>query len=206
MKLYYAPGTCALSPHIVLREAGLPYSLVKVDIKSKRTADGEDYNSISPKGYVPALELDDGTRLTEGPVIAQYLADQRPDSGLAPHAGTLDRYRVQEWLGFINSEVHKSFSPLFRPDIVEPWKKAVSDNIIRRFDFIAAHLANRQFLVGDGFTIADAYLYTVLRWSKPFGFDLARWPALAAYFDRIDARPTVQEALREEGMLKNRAA
>ena len=202
MKLYYAPGACSLSPHIVAREAGIPLELEKVDLGAKKTAAGEDYRQVNPKGYVPALRLDDGSVLTEGPAIVQYLADRKPAAGLAPHAGTIERYRLQEWLNFLTSEIHKSFSPLFNPAAAEGWKQAARDNITRRFDWVAEQLGPNAYLVGERFTVADAYLFTLLNWCQWTGINLDRWPALKDYHARVAARPKVQEALRAEGLAK----
>jgi glutathione S-transferase len=201
MKLYYAPGVCSLSPHIVAREAGLPLTLVRVDNKNKKTETGEDYRAINPKGYVPLLELDNGVRLSEGPAIVQYLADLAPAAKLAPANGTLERYQLQEWLNFITSEVHKQFSPLFDATMPEEAKEKFRTKLATRFDWIVQQLQGRDFLMGS-FTVADAYLFVVLRWTKFTGPDLARWPVLQAYVDRIAARPHVQEALKAEGLLK----
>ncbi|BAP90103.1 glutathione S-transferase [Burkholderiales bacterium GJ-E10] len=200
MKLYYSPGACSLSPHIVLREAGLPAQLVRVDLRSGMTQDGADFRAINGKGYVPALELPDGTLLTEGPAIVQYLADQSPDSGLAPANGTIERYRVQEWLNFISTELHKQFSPLFDPASDSSQKTRQRERIGRRLDWVAARLGEGDYLMGSRFTIADAYLFVVLSWARHVGIDLGRWPALAAYQDRVGRRPQVQEALRAEGL------
>lgn len=205
MKLYFAPGVCSLSPHIVAREAGLPLTLVRVDNKNKRTESGDDYRTINPKGYVPLLELDSGVRLTEGPAIVQYLADQAPAAGLAPANGTLERYQLQEWLNFITSEVHKQFSPLFDPSMPDEAKEKFRSKLALRFDWIVAQLQGREFLMGR-FTVADAYLFTVLRWTQFTGPDLARWPALQAYMERIAARPQVQAAMKAEGLLKRNTA
>ena len=201
MKLYYAPGTCSLSPHIVAREAGLPLTLVRVDNKNKKTESGEDYRAINPKGYVPLLELDNGARLSEGPAIVQYLADLAPAARLAPANGTFERYQLQEWLNFITSEVHKQFSPLFDATMPEEAKEKFRNKLATRFDWIVEQLQDRDYLMGS-FTVADAYLFVVLRWTKFTGPDLAHWPALQEYVDRIAARPHVQEALRAEGVLK----
>ena len=200
MKLYYTPGGCSLSPHIVSREAGIELELEQVDIREKKTRSGEDFWSINAKGYIPVLEMDDGQRLTEGPAIVQYLADQKPQSGLVPAAGTIDRYRVQEWLNFVASELHKTYSPLFRPTTPEEFKKLSRENLGKRFDWIERELIGKQYLMGDKFTIADAYLYVVLRWSPRVGLDLSKWPNVKAYVDRVAARPKVQEALKAEGL------
>ena len=201
MKLYYAPGVCSMSPHIVAREAGIPITLVKVDNKNKKTETGEDYRAINPKGYVPLLELDNGVRLTEGPAIVQYLADLAPASKLAPPNGTLERYQFQEWLNFITSEVHKQFSPLFDPTMPEEAKEKFRTKLATRFDWLVEQLQGREYLMGS-FTAADAYLFAVLGWTKFTGPDLARWPVLQEYVARIAARPRVQEVLRAEGLLK----
>jgi glutathione S-transferase len=202
MKLYFSPGACSLSPHIVAREAGLPITLVRVDTKGKKTITGDDYLSINGKGYVPLLELDDGTRLTEGPAIVQYLADRAPQTRLAPANGTIERYQLQEWLNFITSELHKQFSPLFDPSMPEDAKAKFRDKIAARLDWIVAQLGDKPFLTGEDFTVADAYLFTVANWTKYTGIDLARWPALQAYLARVAARHGVQAALKEEGLLK----
>lgn len=202
MKLYYNPGACSLSPHIVLLEAGLPFSMEKTDLKSKKTEKGVDYLTINPKGYVPALQLDDGQVLTEGPAIVQYLADQKPESGLAPRAGTLERYRLMEMLNFISTELHKNFTPLFNPSTSPDWKKAATENLSKRFDGLAAQIDGKKFLFGDNFTVADAYLFTVLSWSRHVNIDLTKWPALEAYQSRVGHRPKVQEALKAEGLIK----
>jgi len=205
MKLYYSPGTCALSPHIVAREAGLPITLVRVDLKGKKTVTGDDYHAISGKGYVPLLELDDGTRLTEGPAIVQYLADRAPHKKLAPANGTIERYKLQEWLNFITSELHKQFSPLFDPSMPEDAKVKFREKITSRLDWISKQLGDKPYLTGADFTVADAYLFTVMNWTKYTGIDLARWPALQSYSARVAARPEVQVALTEEGLLKKAA-
>jgi glutathione S-transferase len=202
MKLYYAPGACSLSPHIVSREAGIPLEYEQVDNREKKTKSGTDFWSINPKGYVPVLEIDNGQRLTEGPAIVQYLADQKPASGLMPAAGTLDRYRVQEWLNFVTSELHKSYGPIFRPTTPDEYKKISKENLGKRFDWLDKQLAGKQYLMGDKFTVADAYLFTVLRWSPRVEIDLAKWPNVQAYVDRVAARPKVQEALKAEGLVQ----
>jgi len=202
MKLFYFSGACALSPHIVLIELGLPYTLEKVDFATKKTAGGLDYLTINPKGAVPALQLDDGRVLTEGPAIVQYLADLKPDSGLAPRAGTFERYQLMEILNYITSEVHKGFSPLFNPKISADWKASATANLEKKFDWLSAFLKDKNFLMGNAFTVADAYLFTVLNWTGHLKLDLSRWPVLTAYQARIAQRPKVQQALREEGLLK----
>lgn len=202
MKLYYAPGACSLSPHIALLEAGLQAELVKVDTKTHTLADGSDYYAINGKGYVPVLELDDGQRLTEGPAIVQYLADRKPGAQLAPPAGTLERYRLQEWLNFITSELHKQFSPLFAADTPDDYKPIAKQRIAKRLDWVAAQLAGKDYLMGRQFTVADGYLFVMLNWTKFVGIDLNRWPVLVAYQARVAARPKVHEAMVAEGLVK----
>jgi glutathione S-transferase len=202
MKLYYAPGACSLSPHIVLLELGLPYTLEKIDFATKKTAVGSDYLAINSKGAVPALQLDDGRTLTEGPAIVQYLADQKPDSGLAPRAGTFERYQLMEILNYITSELHKGFSPLFNPKISADAKAAALANLDKKFEWLTAFLKDKTFVMGGTFTVADAYLFTVLSWSGHVGVELSKWPVLTAYQARIAKRPKVQQALKEEGLLK----
>ncbi|HEX2547773.1 MAG TPA: glutathione transferase GstA [Ramlibacter sp.] len=198
MKLYYSPGACSLSPHIVLREAGLAFEPVLAPTKTHKLQDGTDYYSINPLGYVPMLELDDGTRLREGPAIVQYVADQVPNRNLAPANGTLPRYRLQEWLTFIGTEIHKSFSPLFSPNMPEEAKKISRERLASRLDFVNRELEGKQYLMGDNFTVADAYFYTVSRWTKPMNIDLSGFPNIVAYQQRVEARPAVQEALKVE--------
>jgi len=202
MKLYYSPGACSLSPHIILREAGLKATSVKVDTKTHKTEDGGDYYAINPKGYVPLLELDDGDRLTEGPAIVQYLADRNPASKLAPAAGTMERYHLQEWLNFITAELHKQFSPLFQSTTPAEYKETLKEKISQRFDWVDQQLKGRDYLMGSTFTVADAYLFTMLTWTKHVGIDLARWPVLTAYQARVAARPKVREAMIAEGLIK----
>ncbi len=198
MKLYYSPGACSLSPHIVLREAGLAFEPVMAPTKTHKLQDGTDYYTINPLGYVPLLELDDGTRLREGPAIIQYIADQVPNKNLAPANGTLPRYRLQEWLTFIGTEIHKSFSPLFNPNMPEDGKKIYRERLANRFGFVNGELSGKDYLMGDHFTVADAYLYTVTRWAKAMSLDLSGFPHLLAHHERVDARPAVQEALKVE--------
>ena len=203
MKLFYSPGACALSPHIVLLEAGLPFTIEKTDLRTKKTETGSDYYAVNSKGTVPALQLDDGRVLTEGPAIVQYLADQKPDSGLAPRAGTFERYQLMEILNYITSEVHKGYSPLFNPKISADWKASALANLGKKLDWLSGFLAGgKTFLMGTTFTVADAYLFTVLRWSEHVGVDLGKWPVLTAYRARVAQRPTVQEALKTEGLTK----
>jgi len=202
MKLYYSPGACSLSPHIVAREAGIPIDLEKVDLAKHQTESGKDYNTINPKGYVPALGFDDGSILTEGPAIIQYLADQKPATGLAPMAGTIDRYRLQEWLTFIGTELHKAFTPLFVPGTPDEVKQSSITRIKARLSYLNDQLANRQFLLGNNFTVADAYAYTIVNWTNFVGIDLKPYPNLVAFMSRVSARPKVQEALKAEGLMK----
>ena len=203
MKLYYFPGACSLSPHIVAREAGLPIDLVKVDIKhDNKLADGTDFATINSKGYVPVLELDDGQRLTEGPAIVQYLADRKPESGLAPPAGSMARYRLQEWLNFITSEIHKTFSPMFNPASSEDARQEAREALTRRFDWLSEQLAGKSYLMDEQFTVADAYLFTVLSWSRWTDIELGRWPVLQDYVARVAARPKVLEAMKAERLVK----
>ncbi len=202
MKLFYAPGACSLSPHIALLEADLEATLVKVDTKTHKTADGGDYYAVNPKGYVPLLQLDDGDRLTEGPAIVQYIADRNPNSKLAPAAGTMARYHLQEWLNFITAELHKQFSPLFQATTPAEFKEALKEKIGKRFDWLAEQLEGKDYLMGDTFTVADAYLFTILTWAKWVSLDLARWPVLTAYKARVAARPKVREAMIAEGLIQ----
>ena len=198
MKLYYSPGACGLHPQIALREAGLPFELVRVDLRAHKLADGRDYYAINPKGYVPVLELDDGTRVTEGAVIDQYIADRNPSARLLPPSGTLERIRVQEWLHFIGTEIHKQFSPLFNPQLPEADMEAQKTKIGKRFDYVSKELGDKKFLSGDTFTVADGYLYNMLRWTGFTGIDLDKWPVLKAFFGRVEERPSVKAAVEAE--------
>jgi glutathione S-transferase len=202
LKLYYSPGACSLSPHIVLREAGLPFELALASTKTHKLADGTDYYTINPKGYVPLLELADGQRLSEGPVIVQYIADQVPASQLAPPAGTMARYRLMEWLNFITSELHKGFSPLFNPATPEEYKQLARARLAERLAWVDAQLEGRDYLMGETFTVADAYLFTVAGWGKYVGLDISSLARLSGYMGRVAARPAVQAALKAEGLLK----
>jgi glutathione S-transferase len=201
MKLYFSPGACSLSPHIVLRETGSKFELEQVDNRAKKTKSGADFWEVNPKGQVPVLLLDNGEKLTEGPVIVQYIADKNPASGLLPAAGGMERYRVQEWLNFITSELHKSFAPLFRPTTPDAYKTISRENLGGRFAYLDKQLAGRQYLMGDKFTVADAYLFTILNWSKRVEIDLGQWPNVTAYVARVAARPKVQEAMKAEGLI-----
>src|SRR6202051_183726 len=202
MKLYYAPGACSLSPHIALLEAGLPYDLVKVDLRAKKLENGDDYLKVNPKGQVPALALDNGEIVTEGPVIVQMIADKAKDKSLAPARDSAERYKLQEWLNFITGELHKNFSPLFNPAIPDEVKNFFKDRIMGKFKYIDSQLAGRDYLMGKQFTVADGYLYTMLRWADGNKLDLSGLKNLMVYKDRIAARPTVQQALTKEGLMK----
>lgn len=201
MKLYFSPGACSLSPHIVALEAGHDITIEKVDGKTKKTASGKDFLASNPKGYVPALELDDGQVLTEGPTIAQYLADLRPESKLVPAAGSLERYRVSEMLGYINSEIHKSYTPLFRDETTPDVRTERHDYLRRRYALVESTLAGKEYLFGDHFTIADAYLFTVTNWAGYVKLDLSELPNLLAFQKRVAARPAVQAAMKAEGLI-----
>ena len=200
MKLYYAPGACSLASHIALHESGKPFEIDQFIPSSGTTAGGEDFKKVNPKGYVPTIRLDDGSILTEGAAVLQYIADQNPASGLAPKAGTMERYRLQEWLTFIGTEIHKSFSPLFSKAVVPEVKSRSFDLLTKRLGFVEAELANKPYLMGDRFTVADAYMFVVVRWSDRVGFDLAQFPKIQAYLARISARPAVLAALKAEGL------
>ena len=202
MKLYYSPGACSLSPHIVLREAGLPFTPVLASTKTHQLADGTDYYTINPKGYVPLLELNDGQRLSEGPAIVQYIADQVPAKKLAPPAGTMARYRLMEWLNFTTSELHKGFSPLFNKDFPEAGKEIHRKRVADRLAWVDSQLEGRQYLMGNDFSVADAYLFTVAGWGQYVGVDIKPLKNLWAYMARVAARPAVQEAMKAEGLLK----
>jgi glutathione S-transferase len=201
MKLYYFPGACSLAPHIVLCETGLSYKIEKVDLTNKVTETGEDFLSINPKGFVPALRLDNGQILTEAQVIVQYIADQAPAKNLVPLAGSLARYRVMEWLAYISTDLQKGFAPLFNPDTTDETRMTVEANLARQFDYVASKLEKSEYLVGDRYTIADAYLFTVLGWASYVEVDLDEWPDLDAYLGRIAERPAVQAAMKEEGLI-----
>jgi glutathione S-transferase len=200
MKLYFAPGACSLSPDIVLREAGLNFELEQVDLRTKKTKSGADFLKVNPKGQVPVLVTDDGKTLTEGPAIVQYIADQRPEAKLAPPCGSFDRSRLQEWLNFITSELHKSFSPLFAPNTPEEYKTIVKENLAKRFSVLDAYFADNEYLMGSRFSVADAYAFVVISWAKPMKIDLTKWRNLTAYLERVAARPKVKEAMKAEGL------
>ena len=201
MKLYYSPGACSLASHIALIESGMPYEIAKVDLRKHTLEDGSDYSAINPKGYGPLLELDDGTKLAEGVVILQYIADKVPGK-LAPAYGTLQRYRVMEWLTFVNSEIHKQYSPLFYPTTPDATKEQQRAKLAGRFEYLSKVLQSQPYLTGDQFTIADAYLFTILHWSGNLKVDLSPYPALVAYQERIRARPSVRRAMTDEGLIK----
>lgn len=202
LKLYYMPGACSLASHIALREAGLQFETVKVDGRNKTTASGENYLDVTPKGYVPALRFDDGAVLTEGTAILPWIADRNAASGLAPAAGTLARYRLHEWLGYINSEVHKGFGPFFNPAATDAMKQAAAETLKKRLGYIESQLGGKSFLLGEQFTVADCYLFTILGWLRYAGLELSQWPALQAYHARIAARPAVIAAMKAEGLIK----
>ena len=201
-KLYYSPGACSLSPHIALREAGLPFELALASTKTHKLADGSDFYAVNPKGYVPLLELDDGQRLSEGPVIVQYIADQAPASGLAPAAGTMARYRLMEWLNFITTELHKGFSPLFNPAMPEEAKALARAKLADRLSWVDTQLEGKDHLMGDTFTVADGYLFTVAGWGRYVGVDIGPLKNLGAFMARVAARPAVQAAMKAEGLIK----
>jgi glutathione S-transferase len=202
MKLYYTPGACSMAVNIALHESGQKFDLVKVDLSQHKTESGEDYYRVNPKGYVPALGLDNGEVLTEDAVLLQYVADQKPETGLAPRAGTMERYRLMEWLNFISSEFHKTLGALFNPKITPEWKEDRIALFGRRCDYLVKTLGSKPYLMGDKFTIADAYLFTILGWANYFKLDMGKWPALKQYADRIAARPAVQQAMKAEGLIK----
>lgn len=201
MKLYYSPGACSLSPHIVLNEAGLPFEKIKADTKTKVLPDGSDYRSVNPLGYVPLLELDDGTRITEGPAIVQYIADQVPAKKLAPPNGTMERVKLQSWLNFVTSELHKGFSPLFNPSMPDEAKKIFRERLGTRFAYLDKHLANTDYLMGKDFSVADAYAFVVSNWAGRVDVDLSPYANVLAWRKRVGARPAVQEAMKAEGLI-----
>ena len=201
MKLYYSNGACSLSPHIVLRESGLPFELVRASTKTHALDDGTDYYTINPKGSVPLLELDNGERLTEGPAIVQYIADQAPGANLAPANGTLARYRVQEWLNFITSELHKGYSPLFRPNTPDAYKPIAMDTLNKKYAYVDSKLEGKHYLMGEQFSVPDAYLFTVTNWAGRVGLDLSEFKNVSAFMARMMARPSVQAAMKAEGLI-----
>lgn len=201
MKLYAAPGACSMASNIALHEAGIKFDLAKVDFRTKK-AEGADFNEVNSKGYVPALRLDDGQVLTENVAVLQYIADRNPAAKLAPPAGTMERYRLQEWLSFINSELHKSFGPLFSPEAKDDTKQYALNLLHKRLGWLQGAMGSKKYLLGEQFTVADAYLFTILGWGAHVGVDIGQWPALKSYFDRIGARPHVIEAMTAEGLIK----
>jgi glutathione S-transferase len=202
MKLYYSPGACSLSPHIALLEAGLPYDLVKVDLRAKKLENGDDYLTVNPKGQVPALALDSGELVTEGPVIVQMIADKAAGKNLAPARDSAERYKLLEWLNFTTTELHKNFSPLFQPAIPDEVKAFFKDRILGKFKYADGKLAGQDYLMGKQFTVADGYLFVMLKWAERTGMDLSALKNLTAFKDRVGARPKVQEALTKEGLMK----
>ncbi len=202
MKLYYSPGACSLSPHIVLNEAGLPFEKIKADTKTKVLPDGSDYRSVNPLGYVPLLELDDGTRITEGPAIVQYIADQVPAKKLAPPNGTMERVKLQTWLNFVTSELHKGFSPLFNPSMPDEAKKIFRERLGTRFAYLDKHLASNDYLMGKDFSVADAYAFVVSNWAGRVDVDLSSHTNVLEWRKRVGARPAVQAAMKAEGLIK----
>ena len=202
LKLYYSPGACSLSPHIALREAGLDFTLEKTDLRTKQTASGGDIRQENPKGMVPVLVLGNGDVLTEGPAIVQWIADQKPGSGLAPAAGTLARYHLMEWLNFITSELHKTYSPLFNPAAPEEYKKIARETLAARYAFVNEKLEGKSYLMGETFTVADGYLFTVTNWARIVKFDLTPYPNVVAFQERVRHRPHVVEAMKAEGIVK----
>jgi glutathione S-transferase len=201
MKLYYSPGACSLASHIALLEAGLPFEAVQVG-RDKKAANGEDYWTVTAKGYVPALRLDDGSVLTESTATLPYIADQKPAAKLAPPAGTLARYRMQEWLGYFNSEVHKGYGPFFTPGASDEAKQAAAASLAKKFDYVEKTLGDGPYLLGEQYSVADAYAFVVLGWTRMVGIDLAKWPHLKAYHERIGARANVVAAMKAEGLVK----
>lgn len=206
MKLYYATGTCSLSPHIVLEELGISYDVERVDLRTKKTETGADYNTVTEKSAVPLLVLDNGEELSEGVAIVQYLADLKPEKNLAPENGSFERVRLQEMLNYIATELHKSHFPLFRPECGAQAAEVYTAKIKKAYDFLSSKLENKQFLFGDTFTVADAYAFTVINWHKMVKIDLAPWPVLVAYQERVASRPAVQSVLQKEGLLDKKAA
>ena len=202
MKLYYSPGACSLSPHIALCEAGLPYELVKVDLKAKKLENGDDYLKVNPKGQVPALALDNGELVTEGPVIVQMIADKAAGKNLAPARDSAERYKLLEWLNFVGTELHKNFGPMFSPVLADDAKAFFKDRVMGKFKYLDGVLAGRDYLMGKQFTVADGYLFTMLAWADRMKFDLSAMPNLLAYKARVGARPMVQQALTKEGLMK----
>ncbi len=206
MKLYFSPGACSLAPHIALHEIGVPFEIDRVDNKAKVTQGGENFWDVNPKGVVPVLKLDSGETLTEAAAILQFIAGKKPESGLLPEHGTMDYYRVLEWLTFISTEIHKQFTPLFKQDTPADYRSIAKANLQKAFTLVDAHLAGKSYLMGETFTVADAYLFVVTNWGRFQEIDVAQWPNLKAFQDRVKARPAVQEAMKAEGLIKTKAA
>ncbi|HXQ49752.1 MAG TPA: glutathione transferase GstA [Stellaceae bacterium] len=202
MKFYFAPGACSLAPHIALREADLAFDLEQVDLRAKQTKSGADYRAINPKGSVPALAIDDGPVLTEAAVILQWIADRKPPAKLAPAAGTMERYRLQEWLNWVATEMHKGISPFFNPKASDEWKQLLRDRLAMQFDFLVKRMGGKPYLMGDGYTVADSYLFAILRWTKLHAIELGKGPELPAYMERVGARAASQVAMKAEGLIK----
>jgi glutathione S-transferase len=202
MKLYFSPGACSLSPHIALCEAGLDFELEQVDLRAKQTKSGADFRKVNPKGMVPVLQLDSGDTLTEGPAIVQYIGDQKPASGIVPACGTIERDHLMEWLNFVTSELHKNFTPLFKPTTPDEYKTQARATLAERYAFLNEKLAGKSYLMGEHFTVADGYAFTITNWTRLQKIDLAPWPHVVAFMERVRARPKVQEALKAEGLLK----
>jgi glutathione S-transferase len=202
MKLYFAPGACSLGPHIALREAALEFELEQVDLRAKKTKSGGDYRAINAKGSVPALAVDDGPVLTEAAVILQWIADRNPAAKLAPAAGTIERYRLQEWLNWVATEMHKGISPFFNPKASDEWKQLLRDRLAMQFEFLTQRMGGKPYLMGDGYTVADSYLFAILRWTKMHTIELGKGPDLPAYMERVGARPASQAAMKTEGLIK----
>jgi glutathione S-transferase len=200
--LYYSPGACSLAPHIALMESGLKFQAKRVDLKTKEISGGGNFLTINPKGYVPTLQLEDGTVLTEGAVLLQYIADQKPEKNLMPKFGTLERYKAQEWLNYVSTEVHKAFSPLWNPATPEEYKKMATDNLFKKFDFLNTHFQKNDFLMGKQVSVADFYLFNVVSWSKYLKLDLSKYSSLNEFMKRIQDRPATKEAMIAEGILK----
>lgn len=198
MKLYFSAGACSLSPHIVLQELGLPYELVRVDMMTKRTSEGQDFFTVNAKGAVATLQLDDGRILTEGPAIVQYLADLKPEAKLAPANGTFERAQLQEWLNFISSELHGGVSPMFNPELPEKAREIIKAKLLKRIASVEPTLAKQEYLLASGFSVADAFLFTILSWMPYFSIDIAQWPGIAAHSKRVEARPSVVAAREAE--------
>ncbi len=202
MKLYFSPGACSLASHIALCETGAKFDLEQVDNKTKKTKSGADFWQINPRGYVPVIELDDGQRITENPAVLEYIADQHAGAGLVPPCGSIDRYRVVEWLTFVGTELHKNFGPMFRDTTPEEYKKICKENLAKRYAYLDKHFATHKYLHGEKLSVADIYMFVVSNWLKRFEMDMAQWPNVKKWWDSIAARPKVQEAMKAEGLIK----